>query len=98
MQNDKSTFASLFGRDPERPDTVRRGQLWTVFSPVGSGDESEKGTLVLVTKLHENGDFEVAPVHATESTRTILDPILEPGLHTAHPALIVPVVTLSFTL
>lgn len=91
-------FALLFGKDPERPDKVSRGQLWTVFSPVGGGDETEMGAIVLVAEVYENGSFKAIPVHATESTRTLLEPVLEPELHTAHTAPIVPVVTRSMML
>jgi len=80
----------------EKPEVVA-GQFWTIFRPeieTEEIDETEKGQIVLVLEVNENNIF-IVPVHATESTRTILDPLISEEYHNLHPCPVVAVVTMA---
>ena len=86
-------FSWLF-KDKKRPSLIEEGQLWTIFGPVRKEDLSDAGQIVVVMKVNQKSVF-VIPVHATESTRTILDPIIFEEMHTAFPSPLIAVVHMA---
>ncbi|MBP7433076.1 hypothetical protein KA996_05980 [bacterium] len=89
-------FSWLF-KNKARPSNIKEGQLWTIFGPVREKNLSDPGQIVLIMETNENFVF-VIPVHATESTRTILDPVIFEEMHTAFPSPLVAVVHMAITI
>lgn len=89
-------FSWLF-KNKARPSNIKEGQLWTIFGPVREENLSDSGQVVVITDIKEKFVF-VIPVHATESTRTILDPIILEKMHTAFPSPLVAVVHMAINI
>ncbi|HPS31597.1 MAG TPA: hypothetical protein PLZ43_15185 [bacterium] len=89
-------FSWLF-KNKTRPSELKKGQLWTIFGPVREENLSDSGQVVVIKDIKENFVF-VIPVHATESTRTILDPVILEKMHTAFPSPLVAVVHMAMTI
>lgn len=89
-------FSWLFKDVKNEKPELKKGQFWTIFRPEIENEEvneTEKGQIVLIMEIEDNNVF-IVPVHATESTRTMLDPLISEECHNLHPYPIVAVVTM----
>ncbi|MGI6394273.1 MAG: hypothetical protein ACOX2F_06030 [bacterium] len=90
-------FSWLFKDVTNEKPELKAGQLWTIFHHEIENeekDETETGQIVLIMEIDGSNIF-IVPVHATESTRTILDPLIPNEFHNLHPYPIVAVVTMA---
>jgi len=89
-------FSWLF-KSKKHPSELKKGQLWTIFGPVREENLSDSGQVVVITDIKENFVI-VIPIHATESTRTILDPVIFEEMHTAFSSPLVAVVHMAINI
>lgn len=90
-------FSWLFKDIKKEHPELKAGQFWTIFRPEINNeeiDETETGQIVLIMEIEDNNIF-IVPVHATERTRTILDPLISEECHNLHSYPIVAVVTMA---
>jgi hypothetical protein len=67
IKKDILTFVESFRKEREKPETIKAGQIWTIFKP-----RKKRGTMILVLET-SNTNVRIIPLHVNSIFRTGID-------------------------